>query len=329
MAERTTITQRVQIGKETTPGTGVAANKRLQSLSIDLSPDGGIDVFRAAGAKFPALASLGKEFAGGDVEGQPTYTELVYAVAGILGAPTISTPGGATTARDWDWDINTYAVQDPQTYTVERGSSVQAEKAVGAAFTGLGIEYSRDELNVTGSMIAQAFTTGITMTASPTDLDLVPILPKQVDVFLDDTAAGLGTTKLLRALAASWSLDDRFAGVWPLNSALPSYAALIETEPSAEAGLTLEADAVGMGLFSTMRAGSTKFLRISASGGADSIETGFDFEMEVDLAVKVTDIPDFSDEDGVYAVGWTFGLFGDATWGKAGHIRIRTNLAAL
>lgn len=327
MAERTTITQQVQLGVESTPGTGVAANKLLQAMSIDLNPDGGIDVFRAAGAKFPALAVLGKEFAGGGAEGQPTYTEIVYPLSGVLGPATISTPGGGTLSRDWDWDISTSAPQDPKTFTIERGSSVQAEKVVGAAFTGLGMEYNRDELSLTGDVIAQAFTTGITMTGSPSALALVPVLPKQVDVYLDDTAAGLGTTKYLRALQASWNLSDRFGAVWPLNSALASYAALIEIEPSAEVKLTLEADATGMALFSTMRAGATKFLRIAAVG--EIIEAALRYELVADFAVKVTEIPDFSDEDGVYAVGWGFEMFGDPTWGKAGHIRVRTTVTAL
>lgn len=327
MAERTTITQQVQLGVETTPGTGVAANKLLQAMSIDLKPDGGIDVFRAAGAKFPALAVLGKEFAGGGAEGQPTYTEIVYPLSGILGPATITTPATGVLSRDWDWDISTADVQDPKTFTIERGSSIQAEKVVGAAFTGLGMEYTRDELSLTGDVIAQAFTTGATMTPAPTALALVPVLPKEVDVFLDDTAAGIGTTKLLRALDASWNLSDRFGAVWPLNSALASYAALIETEPKGECGLTLEADASGMALFATMRAGTTKFLRIKATGSI--IEGALTYELVADFAVKVTEIPDFSDEDGVYAVGWGFQMFGDPVWAKVGHIRVRTILTAL
>lgn len=328
MAERTTITQRVQVGPEVTPGTAVAATKRLQSADISLSPDGGISVFRGAGAKFPAIASIGKEFAGGSLDGTPTYTELVYFLSMLLGPATI-VQVGADNAWDWTWDIETYDVQDPKTFTVERGSSVQAEQAAGMALTALGIEYSRDELTLSGDAIAQAFTTGFTLTAAPpvVDLDLVPVLPKQVDIFLDDTAAGLGTTKLLRVLAASWELGDRFGALWPLNSALPSYAALYEIEPSADVSLTMEADATGMGLFSEMRAGDTRFLRIGSSGGV--IDGTSNYEMEVDLAVKIDDIPDFSDEDGIYAIGWEMGLFHDPTWGKAGSIRIRTSLETL
>lgn len=329
MAERTTISQRVQIGVEVTPGTAVAATRRLQSAEISISPDGGVQVIRGAGAKWPALAALGKEFAGGSLDGAPTYTELVYFLAGILGDPTITPVVGATAAYDWEWDIETYDVQDAKTLTIERGSNLQAERTTGAVLTGLGIEYNRDELSLSGDMLARAFETGFTLTAAGvTDLPLVPVLPREIDVYLDDTAAGLGTTKLLRVLSASWEMGDRFGALWPLNSALPSYAATYEIEPSADVSLTMAADAVGMGLFDTMRAGSTKFLRIGSASDTE-IEAGFPYEMDVDLAVKVDDLPDYSDEDGIYAVGWNFGLFHDSDFGKAGHIRVRNGLAAL
>lgn len=328
MAERTTITQRLQIGVETVPGTPVAASVRLQSANVNITPDGGFQIIRGAGAKYPAIAALGKDFAGGSLEGGPTYTELVYFLAGLLGPATISTPGGATDARDWDWDIATYDVQDPTTLTLERGSDVQAERAAGAAITGLGIDYSRDALDLSGDVIATAFEEGFTLTSSVPDLDLIPVLPREVDIFLDDTAAGLGTTKELRVLQASWALGDRFGALWPLNSALSSYAALYETEPSGDVKLMMEADTAGMALFDTMRAGSSKFLRIAAASPTE-IEAGYNYELDVDLAVKVNDIPDYSDEDGLYAVGWNMGLFHDPTWGMSGHIRLRTSLTAL
>lgn len=331
MAERTSITQVVQVGVEATPGTAVAATKRLQSLSFELSPDGDVNTFRAAGSKFPAIASLGKEFAGGDLSGQPTYTELVYPLSALLGDATISTPVGATNARDWDWDIKSSDVQEGKGLTVERGSSVRAERVAGCVIPEFGLEYSRDSIDVSGSLLAMAFEDGVTLTdlsASPTALlDLIPVLPREVDVFLDAVHTALGTTKLLRCLSASWSVGDRFGALWPLNSTLPSYATTYETEPSSEVGLTLEADASGMALLPVMRAGTTRFLRILATGG--EIEAGYNYELEVDLACKVTEVPDYSDEDGIWAVGWTMGLFADPDWGKAGHIRLRTSLSAL
>lgn len=328
MTERTVITNGIQIGVEVTPGTAVPANKKLLSAAINLSGAGDVNVIRGSGSKFPAIASLGKDFAEGDLEGAPTYTEMAYFLAGLLGDPVITTPAGATNARLWTWPIRVSAPQDGKSFTVEQGSGVAAERTVGAVITGLGIDYTRDELSLDGDVLARAFETGATLTAAPAEIPLVPMLPKEIDVFLDTTAGGIGVTKLLRALAASWNIGDRFGALWPLNSALPSYAATFETEPSSEIGLTLEADTVGMGLYAVLRAGATRFLRIQAQS-ATEIEVGFPYRFRFDGAVKVTDVPDFSDEDGIYAVGWTFGLFSGFAAGLAGEISLQTSLTAL
>ncbi len=328
MAERTVITNGIQIGVEATPGVAVPADKKLLSAAINLSGAGDVQVIRGSGSKFPAIAALGKDFAEGDLEGAPTYTELAYLLSGLLGDPVISTPGGATNARLWTWPIRVSAPQEGKTFTVEQGSSVAAERTTGAVISGLSLDYTRDELSLGGSVLARAFETGATLTAAPTEIPLVPMLPKEVDVFLDDTVGAIGTTKLLRALAASWDISDRFGALWPLNSALPSYAATFETEPSSEIGLTLAADAVGMGLYDVLRAGSTRFLRIQAQSGTE-IEAGFPYRFRFDGAVKVTDVPDFSDEDGLYAVGWQFGLFSGFGADLAGEITLQTSLLAL
>lgn len=328
MTERTVITNGIQIGVEVTPGTAVPADKKLLSAAINLTGAGDVNVIRGSGAKFPAIASLGKDFAEGDLEGAPTYTELAYFLAGLLGDPVITTPIGATDARLWTWPINVTAPQDGKSFTVEQGSGVAAERTTGAVITGLGIEYTRDELSLSGDVLARAFETGATITATPDEIPLVPMLPKEVDVFLDATVGAIGTTKLLRALSASWNIGDRFGALWPLNSALTSYAATFETEPSSEVGLTLEADTVGMGLYAVLRAGTSRFLRIQAQSGQE-IEAGYPYRLRFDAAVKVTDVPDFSDEDGIYAVGWQFGLFSGFGADTAGEISLQTSLTAL
>lgn len=326
--ERTVITNGIQIGVEATPGTAVPADKKLLSAAINLSGAGDVDVIRGSGSKFPAIAALGKDFAEGDLEGAPTYTELAYFLSGLLGDPVITTPVGATDARLWTWPIHVSAPQEGKTFTVEQGSGVAAERTSGAVITGLGIEYTRDELSLSGDVLARAFETGATLTAAPDEIPLVPMLPKEIDVYLDSTVGAIGTTKLLRALTASWNIGDRFGALWPLNSSLTSYAATFETEPSSEIELTLEADAVGMGLYDVLRAGATRFLRIQAQSGTE-IEAGYPYRLRFDGAVKVTDVPDFSDEDGIYAVGWNMGLFSGFGSDLAGEISLQTSLLAL
>ena len=64
-----------------------------------------------------------------------------------------------------------------------------------------------------------------------------------IDVYMDPTSGTLGTTKLTRVLNANIHISDRFGPVWVLNTANNSYVATVETEPSAELTLLVEADA--------------------------------------------------------------------------------------
>lgn len=326
MPEQAAITKAVQVGIETVPGTAVAANKRLNSLNIDISPDGNVEVFRPTGNKFATVTAMGKEWTGLSIDGLPTYTELPYVLSSLLGTPVI-TPDG--TAYRYAWDVLSTAPDSPKTLTIEKGDANRAWKAAYGLIGELSMEYTREGISLDGSGMARLLTDGVTMTAAPTELELVPCLPTEVSVYLDDTDGDLGTTKLLRALMASWSLGgDRYMGVWPLDAAQTSFAAHVEGDPDATAALRMASDAVGMSLLPVMRAGSTKFLRIQNIGpviGAGP-ET---YELTVDLAVKVNDMLEFSDEDGLYAVEYPFEIVHDATWGKALHVELVTTAATL
>lgn len=321
MPERSTISQTVQIGVETTPGTAVPANKKLSSLSISPGVSVNVDEFKPTGQKYNSLAVLNEEWVEADLGGKPTYDEVIYVLASILGKPTSAqimdgaTPTGAY--RHTFAPLSS-AADDVATFTVEQGSAVRAHKFAYGLVKELGLTWSRDGLEYSGTMLGQTLTDGITMTAAPTAFPLVPILPKQLDVFMDATAAALGTTKLLRVLSGEWNLSDRFGPLWTLNSALGSFAAHVETDPTAELKLMFEADATAMGLLATLRAGDTKFIRLKGTG--PSIYAGGapqSYSFQLDVAVKVNDANAFDDADGVFAIEWPFTVVHDDTWGKA------------
>lgn len=327
MAERATVFQTVQVGVETTYGTGVAANKLLQSMSIEPNIQADVKTFRPSGQKFTTVAALGKEWSAGRLSGQATYTELIYPLASVLKKPTPTTPGG-TLPRLWTFDSAPAAADTVASYTVEQGSAERAHKVTGLVVLDFGMEFTREAINISGSTLGKALTDGITLTASPTTLALLPILPTQVSVKLADTQAGLtGASALTRAISAAWNLGNRFGPVWTLDASQSSYAALVELVPNGTAKLKVEADAAGMALLTQLRSGATKFMRISAVG--DVIETTYNYSLQVDLALKVVKPSEFSDADGVYAIEWEFELTKDATWGKAIEVQVQNTATAL
>lgn len=327
MAERSSLNQVVQLGVEATPGTSVAANKRLQSIGIEPSPSVEIDQFRPAGQKYRAITALGKEWTEASVTGRGSYTEIVYMLSSVMTTAVITTPGGATTTRKWVFTPSSTADDTPKTFTVEHGSSVRADKFTYGLVTEFNMTFNRNTIELGGTMIGRAITDNITLTATPTTIALVPILPTEVSVYIDSLHTALGTTKLTRAISAEFSLGSRFGPVWVLDAANNSFVNHIETEPDLTLNVMVQADAQGMALLSQLRDGATRFVRIEAIGAV--LEAALTYTFTLDMAVKVVDTGGFSDADGVYAIEWNFVGVHDGTWGKAVEISVQNGLAAL
>jgi len=237
MTERASIFQGVQIGVESTPGTSVAANKKLQSISIEPSIKAEVKTFRPMGSKFPAIAALGKEWSESKISGQPTYDELTYIFASLV---SYAAPTG-TTEKTWTFAPMSDNADTVKTYTVEQGGSVRAHKFTNGIITGVTLKFGREEISLDGTMIGTALQDNITMTANPTTIPLVPVLPTQVKVYLADIAVGLtGATALTRPISVEWSLTDRFGPLFVLNGST-SFVTTLErggakTELQAENG---------------------------------------------------------------------------------------------
>lgn len=330
---RASISQTVQIGLEATKGDAVAADKKLQSLSIEPSINPETNQFRPMGQKWPSIVSLNREWVTAGVSGAPTYDEIVYPLSSVLETAAVTQPDATNAPSVYLWtftpsstDIDTF-----RTFTVEQGDSTRAHRFAYGVFTEFGLDISRAGIDLSGSMIGQSLEDGVTLTASPTTLPLVPVLPNDVSVFMDDTAAGLGTTKLASgagpAFSANFNIGDRHGPVWPIDAAVDSFAETVETEPSGTLELTLEADATSMGLLTTLRDGDTKFVRIESVGAV--IEDVQTYRLTIDLAVKVESIGSFDDEDGVYVVPPSFTLVHDADWGQALQLEVQNSTASL
>lgn len=432
--DRALVAERRQLGVETTPGTAVPTTKLLQAMSFDLRPDAEIDVYGPDGQKYDTVTILNKEWTSFPISGRPTYTELVYPLSGVLGAPVITTPGGATLARKWVWTPQVSAPDAVSTFTLMQGvpGGTAAERAAFGLITELGLQFSRNggnemsgagiarpttqdvaldtnevqQVAITGGPTGGTFTityagqttaaipynanaaavqaalealsniapgdvvvsggalpgtpvvvefrgtlaqtnvgqmtttdsfTGGTAPASavttttpgvaPTGLALVPIAPGHCDIYLDDTAAALGTTKWLRGFVYEWRIGDRFNPIYPLNSALSSFDNYIEAKPAPTNRLTVGNDPTGRGLLTTMRNNATKFMRLEATGPL--IESGQNYRLRIDTAVKVAEPPDRGDEQSLSTLQWDFRIVYDATWAKAMEVELITSLTAL
>ena len=136
-----------------------------------------------------------------------------------------------------------------------------------------------------------------------------------------DAAAGM------RSRSTHVEISDRAGPLWTLNAANTSWAADVELAPKTTVKLKLEADSEGMALLTQLRSGVSKFMRIKAVG--DVITGIYTYLLQTDLALKVTDVSEFSDEEGVFAIEWTFEIVYDSTWTKALEVTVQNTVASL
>lgn len=327
MPEVASIFSGVQIGAETTSGTAVSASKLLNYLSLEPGIALEMNRFRPMGQLVASSITPGKDSTEWSVSGQGSYSELIYPFCSLL---TNTTPVTVeTTARRWTFTPLGRSEDTVKTYTIESGSATRAQKATYGLFTGLELTFNRtDGVTVSGSAIGQQIQDNITLTATPTAVETAIILPTHLDVWIDTTSAGLGTTKMTRDFNAVFRCNDRFNSVWPINSANASYVSHVNTEPAVQIELTMAADTQGMGFLVNARAGDTRYIRLGATSTVLAGTTQF-YDLRVDMAGKISNIAAFDDSDGVKVLTYTFDAIYDAAWGSGKYLEVRlTNQTA-
>lgn len=330
MAENATVAQAVQLGKETTPGTGVAASKLLQYTSFDLDPNIDTVEFRPMGSKIDGTILPGKDFTNFSLTHQGSYQELPYLFSNLLIDATPTTVD--TSGKQWLYEPTNRTENTRARYTIEQGSAVRAGKATFGVVNGIEVTLNRESgFGITGSGFAQQYQDNITLTGAPTTILETPILPTHLNVYVNTSFATIGTTKLTRDFNAVWRCNDIVGQVWPINSANASYASDVEIVPTVEMELQAMTDTAGMAFLGYIRAGTTVYVRLEAistvlAGAATSF-----YKCWIDGAMKVKSVGGFDDADGVRVVNWTLGAVADSTFSSTAFTRVTlvNTLAAL
>lgn len=327
MAELATVSQVLQLGLETTPGTDVAANKQLTMMDIMMGIRGDMQSFRPQGFKYQTTKALNKEWAEGGVSGGASYNEIVYALASVLCREVIT---GAGAAKTWTFSPSSTAPDTIATYTIERGDATRAHQNTYCHFNSFSVEATRDGgVTVGGTVVGRALEDAITLTATPTVLLPIPIVSDEWAIFVDTSLANLGTTRYTRVKRVRWEIADRQRPHWFLDNTQTSFGAIVEGVPTCQMSILLEADAAGMGLLTGYRAEETKFIRFKATGAA--ISGGGNYDLQLDMSAKCQEPSEYSDEDGLYAIEFTFDATHDttATWVRALRAIVVNTLTAL
>lgn len=166
MSERATVTQSVQLGVETSEGVAAPANLRLRSINV--TPAIALETARheALGEKLNALVTTTKESSTVSVEGTPTYDELTYQLAAVIG--NMETVEISTGVYEHTFTLRNRTTDTVPTFTVERGDVTRAFRATGVRLTEIGLNFRRSDgtAEVTGSGVGRRITDGVSLTGN-------------------------------------------------------------------------------------------------------------------------------------------------------------------
>jgi hypothetical protein len=276
--ERSTVNQKIQIGAEaiTALGTNVAASKLLECFDWVFGVESDINLYRPTGHKYENVQEQNTEWSSATLGGNLDYNGVVYPLASIMGSVTPVAHGASAVAKDWIFTPPVLGSIVPQTYTVEQGDTTYAHKVNYALFTDFGYKGTRKDFSVSGKVLSEPLQNGITLTGGATGVAIAPVVAKQVNVYLDTTSAGLGTTLITRALSIDFAFSNVYGPTWFLNRATVGWTVHVDMAPVTKFKLKVEADTNGMALMSGyLQTGNTAYIRVNSQGAViDNNQTG-------------------------------------------------------
>lgn len=215
MSDRFSITQGVQIGKESTHGTPASASVRLKSSALAPKPMGAFKGYRPEGYKRKSILALTKEWSEANLSGLANYTELGYWLDSLVGNRATSPDGGGS--YEHVWISSRQDLDNLSTFTCEIGSAEGCERFPFGFVSALGFKMNRDDIELTGhlyggklqnsSLDSISLSQGpsevhtVTVNGSPTGGTFTLTFNDATTAAIDHAATGSAVQSALQALA--------------------------------------------------------------------------------------------------------------------------------
>jgi hypothetical protein len=318
--------RKIQIGKESTPGTDHAATARLVG-KLDMSPD--FKFYRPDDLETGRLSSYERSTIVGKqakitFEADANYEQLAY----ILG---MAIKGGInpTGAGPYVWTFlpNLTSANSPDTYTVEGGDDHQAYQSTYCFATGMELSGQIDDVvKVKADIVGQSVDT-TTFTAALTEPStLTPIEAQTCKLYIDTTWAGLGGTQAANTLVDfTWKLTEGVTPIKKLDGSL-SFADRVEKKRHIELEATFGHNSIFDSAWTNFQNQSVLFVRLAFTGPAI---TGGNMGFNLD-GCFILDNPDpLSDQDGQDVVKIKLLSEYDPTSTKEWQVVLTNSLAAM
>jgi len=295
-----TAFRRIQIGKESTRGTAVAADTVLIG-SLTMTPE--ITWHRPVDER-NSLAEFNRAVAVGQMtrlryESDATYEQLTQFLSmAVKGGISTSTPGGAT--RDWTFIPNTTSKNVQDSFTFEYGDDTQAWESDFTVVESLELGLALNEvLTLRADMFANfAAKTTFTSGLSAPSLNGGEIVCNNAKIYIDSAWASLGGTEKATLLAgATIRVPTGLAPVKYADGSL-DFSALAEQKTHAELEMDLVSSSAAITEYDAYVAGTTRAIRIEILGDLTG-DSAFKYSFFFDVTGKYVTAPEiWGERDG-------------------------------
>ncbi len=285
-----------RIAKETTYGVAPAAiDQRLGDVSIVPAPEIEVDFYGPTGTTSPTVGTVLTDRAVGDVTGRQSFTGIGYILSSMFGDPVTTTL--EVTGRQHVWTYTGLRTPSFNSYAVDFGSTTWASRVLGGMFNGLDLTIARGNLDFSSSFWGKSYTTGIGAGSTPpfattaTDVPFKPMRGLDYEVFLDNTWAALGTTKLLELYSADINIGERTAPAEPVNRTRSSDGFVEVGEQEHKCNLLLGLDTIADAQIAKLKAGGQSFVRTKALGDLITGTTFYTFQADMAVTYESASAP--------------------------------------
>lgn len=280
----------------------------------------------------------------GHAHGKKMVDNLAGVTAGVNAVQTLTitgTPTGGTYKLRWNGQETSALAYNADAAAID--AALEALSNIGAGdvsvsgtgpftvtFTGALagkaqpiIELSNNSL--TGGS-SPSVTIAITTLGGYTEHKCVPVLPGHNTNYYATTLAGLAAGKLSKAVTGNVAVGGRYDVVTWLDAANPEFSEHGETAMTLVGKIMVNADSGAAAIRADVNRATAKYLRLEFEGGIVAGATKY--RLTIDMAVKVRQAGQLSNQGVVYAQEFEFGSVFDPAWGRAAQIVLVNDVAS-
>jgi hypothetical protein len=304
MAQGIKACRRLQMGKETTPGTAVAATTywrgmgTIQDNLLTVFPNEDIGILpgvdRSYIPKYEALLSL---------ESTPaTFEQLPYLFEMGIASATPTTD--ANSEGVWDYSFPTsctdiYVSTDLATYTFEGGDNAQAEEFAYGFCRSITLSGTAGEALMMSAEIVGRQVSTTTFTAALSIPTVTEILFSKGKLYIDDTDTSPATTQVSNEfLSMDLSINTGWTPVYTADGNL-YFSFVKQTTPEVTLSITFEHNTKSIAEKADWRLGTARVIRLQFDGATGD-------QLTIDMAGKWDNFQKLGERDGNDIVQGTF-----------------------